>query len=62
MYKTEVDGYIPKAKNMAKKIEEKCNEMEEKGFSLNSVRHHTHQICVTTKINCECYAKKYCYK
>ena len=30
MYKTEVFGYTPKAKNMAKKIEEKCNEMEEK--------------------------------
>lgn len=28
MYKTEVVGYTPKAKNMAKKIEEKCNEME----------------------------------
>lgn len=36
MYKTEVVGYTPKAKNMAKKIEEKCNEMEEKGFSLIS--------------------------
>ena len=34
MYKTEVVGYTPKAKNMAKKFEEKCNEMEEKGFSL----------------------------
>lgn len=36
MYKTEVVGYTPKARNMAKKIEEKCNEMEEKGFSLIS--------------------------
>ena len=36
MYKTEVFGYTPKAKNMAKKIEEKCNEMKEKGFSLIS--------------------------
>ena len=30
MYKTEVVGYTPKNKNMAKKIEEKCNEMEER--------------------------------
>ena len=36
MYKTEVVGYKKKKKNMAKKIEEKCNEMEEKGFSLIS--------------------------
>lgn len=27
MYKTEVVSYTPKAKNMAKKIEEKCNEI-----------------------------------
>lgn len=36
MYKTEVIGYTPKAKKMAEKIEEKCNEMEKEGFSLIS--------------------------
>lgn len=36
MYKTEVIGYTPSAKNMAKKIESKCNEMEQNGFCLIS--------------------------
>ena len=36
MYKNEVIGYTPTAKNMAKKIEAKCNEMEQDGFSLVS--------------------------
>ncbi len=34
MYKTVVIKYTPRAKNMAKKIEEKANEMLEKGFEL----------------------------
>ncbi len=34
MYKTEVIEYSPKADNMAKKIEEKANEMLEKGYEL----------------------------
>lgn len=36
MYKTEVIGYTPSAKNMEKKIESKCNEMEQNGFCLIS--------------------------
>lgn len=34
MYKTEVIEYSPKADNMAKKIEEKANEMLEKGYEF----------------------------
>lgn len=34
MYKTEIIEYSPKADNMAKKIEEKSNEMLEKGYEL----------------------------
>lgn len=34
MYKTIVIEYAPKAEDMAKKIEEKANEMFEEGFSL----------------------------
>lgn len=34
MYKTEVIEYSPKADNMAKKIEEKANEMLEEGYEL----------------------------
>ena len=36
MYKTEVIGYIPVAKKMAKKIEDRCNEMEKEGYVLIS--------------------------
>ena len=34
MYKTEVIEYSPEADNMAKKIEEKANEMLEEGYEL----------------------------
>lgn len=36
MYKTEVIEYTPVTKKMAKKIEEKCNDMEEEGYDLVS--------------------------
>lgn len=38
MYKTELIGYTPVAKKMAKKIEDedKCNEMEKEGYVLIS--------------------------
>ena len=36
MYKTELIGYTPVAKKMAKKIEDKCNEMEKEGYALIS--------------------------
>ncbi len=36
MYKTEVIEYTPVAKKMAKKIEEKCNDMEKEGYDLVS--------------------------
>lgn len=36
MYKTELIGYTPVAKKMAKKIENMCNEMEKEGFVLVS--------------------------
>ena len=36
MYKTEVIGYTPIVKEMSMKIEKRCNEMEENGFSLIS--------------------------
>ncbi|MBO8468459.1 MAG: hypothetical protein IAA72_01565 [Spirochaetes bacterium] len=36
MYKTEIIPYSPKAKDMAKRIEEKCNEMEKTGYRLIS--------------------------
>ncbi len=36
MYKTELIGYTPIAKKMAKKIEDKCNEMEKDGYVLIS--------------------------
>ena len=36
MYKTELIKYTPVAKTMAKKIEDKCNEMEKEGFVLVS--------------------------
>ncbi len=34
MYKTVVVEYSPKAKDMAKKVEEKSNEMLEEGYEL----------------------------
>ncbi len=34
MYKTEVIEYSPKAEDMAKKIEEKSNEMLSEGYEL----------------------------
>jgi uncharacterized membrane protein (DUF106 family) len=34
MYKTVVIAYYPKAETMAKKIEEKSNEMAEDGYEL----------------------------
>ena len=34
MYRTMVVGYTPKTKEMAKKIEEKANEMEKEGYTL----------------------------
>ena len=34
MYKTVVIGYLPKADDMAKKIEEKANEMLQEGYEL----------------------------
>ena len=34
MYKTVVISYSPKADDMAQKIEEKANEMLEKGYNL----------------------------
>ena len=37
MYKTVVIGYSPKADNMAKKVEEKANEMLEKGYEFVSM-------------------------
>lgn len=36
MYKTEVIGYCPNAKNMAKKIEEKINEMTKYNYEFIS--------------------------
>ncbi len=36
MYKTELIEYTPVAEKMAKKIEDKCNEMEKDGFVLIS--------------------------
>lgn len=36
MYKTVVIKYTPKAKEMAAKIEETANEMEQEGFELVS--------------------------
>ncbi len=36
MYRTELIGYTPVAKKMAKKIEDKCNEMEKEGYVLVS--------------------------
>ena len=36
MYKTEVIEYTPVAKKMAKKIEDKCNDMEKEGYALVS--------------------------
>ena len=37
MYKTVVTDYMPKAKEMAQVVEEKANEMEEKGYELVNV-------------------------
>lgn len=34
MYKTEVIEYTPKTENMAKKIEDKSNEMLKEGYEL----------------------------
>lgn len=34
MYKTEVIEYTPKTENMAKKIEDKSNEMIKEGYEL----------------------------
>ena len=36
MYKTELIGYTPVAKKMAKKIEDKCNEMEKEGYNFHN--------------------------
>ena len=36
MYKTELIGYTPVANKMAKKIEDRGNEMEKDGFALVS--------------------------
>ena len=36
MYKTEIIDYTPVSKKMAKKIEDKCNEMEKEGYTLIS--------------------------
>ena len=36
MYKTVVIPYAPKAKDMARKIEETANQMEQQGFTLVS--------------------------
>lgn len=36
MYKTELIGYTPVAKKMAKEIEDKCNSMEKEGYVLVS--------------------------
>lgn len=36
VYKTEVIEYTPVAKKMAKKIEDKCNDMEKEGYVLVS--------------------------
>lgn len=36
MYKTELISYTLVAKKMAKKIEDKCNEMEKEGYVLIS--------------------------
>ena len=36
MYRTEIIPYSPKAEDMAKRIEEKCNEMEKTGYRLIS--------------------------
>ena len=36
MYKTELIGYTPVANKIAKKIEDRCNEMEKDGFALVS--------------------------
>ncbi len=43
MYKTELIGYTPVAKKMAKKIEDKCNEMEKEGYVLISTKSHLGQ-------------------
>jgi hypothetical protein len=37
VYSTEVIDYSPKAKDMAHLVEDKCNEMAEKGFRLVSM-------------------------
>lgn len=37
MYKTVVMEYSPKADNMARKVEEKANEMLEKGYEFISM-------------------------
>ena len=37
MYKTEVIEYFPKAEDMAKKIEEKSNEMLKEGYELTTM-------------------------
>ena len=34
MYKTFVIGYLPKADDMAQKVEEKANEMLQEGYEL----------------------------
>ena len=37
MYKTVVTDYLPKAKDMAQVVEEKANQMEERGYELINV-------------------------
>lgn len=37
MYKAIVTGYLPKAEDMAKEVEEKANRMEKEGFDLVTI-------------------------
>ena len=55
MYKTVVIEYSPKAKIMAEKVEEKCNEMSEKGFEFVSfsITNSSKAILVFKTINKE---------
>ena len=55
MYKTVVIEYSPKAKIMAGKVEEKCNEMLEKGFEFVSfsITNSSKAILVFKTINKE---------
>lgn len=55
MYKTVVVDYFPKAKTMAEKVEEKCNEMLEKGYEFVSfsITNSSKAILVFRTINKE---------